>query len=172
MTLDRIEAPEKKPRKPPHTKRSKFYHLWRNKLKLSAEETAQVLAVDMDTLDRFNREGAPEMAERLLLIWHRREIAIKEWHGFRFEKDYLVHGQKRWTGGRILMMNRMYDTFSNTYEKLNTWKGVLLVIRWNMERSRRLLKWRITKNAAWLVRRMRRKQTACGLSTRIPANFL
>jgi hypothetical protein len=76
-------------------KRSNFYHI-RRKVGLNVERAAEVLGCTTDEVEQFDAKGAPVMAERLLLLWDRKNVGVEGWDGWLFSRGVLVHKKHRW----------------------------------------------------------------------------
>jgi hypothetical protein len=114
----------KKGRKP----KSRFYHIRLNKVGLNEERAAEVLGVTVDEVRRFDKEGAPVMAERLLLLWDRKHVGHDGWDGWLFSRGVLLHKGKRWTPRMILCCRECDDELrklQNERERLKTGRGLL-----------------------------------------------
>ncbi len=74
-------------------KKPSFYHTRKNicNVKIAAD----ILGVDEAEVERMDKEGAPAMAERLLLLWDRKYIHAPGWEGFVFSRGALIHKNKR-----------------------------------------------------------------------------
>jgi len=56
---------------------------------------AEILGVDESEVERMDKEGAPVMAERLLLLWDRKYINAPGWDGWVFSRGALIHKNTR-----------------------------------------------------------------------------
>lgn len=75
-------------------KKSSFYHLRFNKIGINAEIAAQV-GVSVDDVLRWDDEGAPPMAEKLLLAWNKKHVGFNGWDGFYFSRGVLRYKKLR-----------------------------------------------------------------------------
>jgi len=82
-------------------KKSSFYHT-RRKVGLNEERSAELLGVTIDEVLKFDVEGAPAMAERLLLLWDRKHINLEGWKGWVFSRGVLRHGREQFTAQTII----------------------------------------------------------------------
>jgi hypothetical protein len=111
-------------------KKSKIYHIRFNTVGLNAERTAEVLGVSIDDVRRFDTEGAPVMAERLLLLWDRKYIGLEGWDGWLFSRGVLRHGKHQWTAKMILEHQEHSKEVFKIRDELRTlraWKGLCTI---------------------------------------------
>jgi len=116
---------EKKKRGP--KRKSSFYHTRWNVVGLNEERTAEILAVSIDDVKRYDMEGAPEMAEKLLQLWDRKHVGIEGWDGWTFRRGLLSYGKSQWTPKMILdHRNRAEEVFRlrEEIQELKTWRGL------------------------------------------------
>lgn len=108
--------------------KSNFYHIRFHKVGLNEERAAEILGVSIEDIKTWDKEGAPVMAERLLLLWDRKHIGHEGWEGFLFSRGVLLHKGKRWTPRMILCCRECDDELRqlrNERERLMTWKGLI-----------------------------------------------
>jgi hypothetical protein len=111
-------------------KKSDFYKLRWHRLGLNEARTAALLGVNVEDVKQWDNEGAPAMAERLLLLYDLKEISVEGWHGARFQRGVLVYHGKRWTPDTLLRLSDESDALQLAQEQiatLNTWQGLLTV---------------------------------------------
>lgn len=82
-------------------KKTSFYHT-RNKIAPNKEQAAELLGVTVTEIDRMDTNGAPIMAERLLLLWDSKRIAIPGWDGWLFSRGTLRYKGQQWRPDNIL----------------------------------------------------------------------
>lgn len=82
-------------------KRTSFYHT-RNKIVPNKEQAAEILGCTVSEVERFDIEGAPVMAERLLCLWDRKIIGAPGWDGWLFSRGVLRYKGQQWTPENLL----------------------------------------------------------------------
>lgn len=110
--------------------KSSFYHTRLNVVGLNEERTAEILGVTIEDVKRYDLEGAPVMAERLLRLWDRKHVGVEGWDGWLFSRGVLINRGRRWTPKRILRRHECDDELSklrNELERLNTWPGLCTI---------------------------------------------
>lgn len=111
-------------------KKSSFYHTRLNVVGLNEERTAEILGVSIEDVKRYDLEGAPVMAERLLRLWDHKHVGVEGWDGWLFSRGVLVNRGRRWTPKRILRCHDCDEEISklrNELERLKTWRGLFTV---------------------------------------------
>lgn len=83
-------------------RKSSFYHTRWNKVGINEQLAADILGVTVEEVLRFDEEGAPLMAERLLLLWDKKHIGYDGWEGFRFSRGVLCFKKLRFTPASLL----------------------------------------------------------------------
>ncbi len=109
-------------------KKSSFYHLRWKKIGINEHVTAEVLGVSVDEVLRWDDEGAPPMAERLLLAWNNKHIGFDGWDGFYFSRGVLRYKRLRWTSGSLLYLVECANennALKRQLIELESWHGVL-----------------------------------------------
>lgn len=86
-------------------KKPSFYHT-RNKITPNIQQAAEILGVDIQDIERMDKEGGPVMAERLLLLWDKKYINAPGWDGWVFSRGALMHKNKRWRPENLLNVRR------------------------------------------------------------------
>jgi len=125
---------KKRGRKP----KSKFYHVRWNVVGVNEEQAAKILGVTIDDVKRFDTDGAPPMAERLLLLWDRKHIGVDGWNGWLFSRGALVYKKQRWRPDMILDCRRCNDRLYEIeceISRLYTWPGLLKAFGRKIQRS-------------------------------------
>lgn len=110
-------------------RKTSFYHT-RNKLIPNTEAAAKLLGVDTDEILRMDKEGAPIMAERLLLIWDNKHINADGWQGWYFSRGALIHKKMRWRPENLLAARREAERIGQLeaeIHKLYSWKGLIKI---------------------------------------------
>jgi len=110
--------------------KSSFYHIRFNTVGLNEERAAEVLGCSIEEIKQFDTDGAPVMAEQLLLLWDRKHIGIEGWDGWLFSRGVLRYKNRRWTAKRILELSdqeQQLHTLRNELERLRTWRGLFTV---------------------------------------------
>jgi len=108
-------------------KKSSFYHTRWNRVRLNAERAADILGVSVEDVQRWDDEGAPVMAERLLLLWDSKNVGVEGWDGFLFSRVVLRWKNRRWTPAGL---KAMHDQRERIHEleceilRLRTWRGL------------------------------------------------
>ncbi len=82
--------------------KSNFYHIRWNKVKINERVAAEILGVTVEDVLRFDDEGAPPMAEKLLLLWDRKHIGYEGWSRWLFSRDRLLYKGQIFTPEGIL----------------------------------------------------------------------
>jgi hypothetical protein len=109
--------------------KSSFYHV-RRKVGLNKERAAEVLGISADEVEEYDNKGAPVMAERLLLLWDRKNIGVEGWDGWLFSRGVLVHKKHRWRPEMILESRKHQEEalrLQGELSKLRTWRGLFTV---------------------------------------------
>lgn len=81
--------------------KSKFYHV-RKKVGVNEVIAAEVLGVTVTKIKQWDIKGAPLMAERLLLLWDRKNVGVEGWDGWLFSRGALMYKKRRWRPDMIL----------------------------------------------------------------------
>lgn len=112
-------------------KKSNFYHVRWNRVRINEALAADVLGVTVEDVRRFDAEGAPVMAERLLLLWDSKRINHADWQGFAFSRDRLRHKSGEiFTGSGVLwerQERQRLEHLDNEIRRLRTWHGLFTV---------------------------------------------
>jgi len=107
--------------------KSQFYHIRFNTVGLNEERAAELIGVPVEEIRRWDADGAPVMAEKLLLLWDRKNVGHEGWDGWLFSRGVLRYKNRRWTAKRILELTdqeqKLY-TLQNELERLKTWRGL------------------------------------------------
>jgi hypothetical protein len=109
--------------------KSSFYHT-RNAVGLNEERAAEVIGVTTEEIRRFDTDGAPMMAERLLLLWDNKHVGHVGWDGFIFSRGVLRYRNRRWTPKTILLFREQDDELNrlkNDLERFRTWNGLFTI---------------------------------------------
>lgn len=107
--------------------KSSFYHTRWNKVGLNEQRAAELLGVDIDTVKQWDKDGAPVMAERLLLLWDSKRIQIEGWEGFLFSRGILRWKNRRWTAASLMAMEDQREHIHELeceIRRLRTWRGL------------------------------------------------
>ena len=83
------------------TKKSSFYHT-RIKIAPNKDVAAEVLGCSVADVERFDLEGAPVMAERLLRLWDRKYVGVPGWDGWLFSRGVLRFKNQQWYPENIM----------------------------------------------------------------------
>ncbi len=113
-------------------KKTSFYHTRWNKVGVNEQVTADVLGVTVNQVREWDQNGAPEIAERLLLLWDRKRVNVPGWEGWVFSRGTLRYKGKQWRPDNILAAR--YDIERTTrlesqIEQLYSWTGLLKIAR-------------------------------------------
>ncbi len=121
-----------KDKKPRRLRKSSFYHLRWHKVGLNEERAAEILGVTVEDVRKFDTEGAPVMAERLLELWDRKHVRIEGWDGFMFSRGVLIHKRKRWRP-ETLLANKDHaeenQALKHEIKRLYSWKGLARILK-------------------------------------------
>ncbi|WP_333877528.1 hypothetical protein [Methylobacter sp.] len=108
-------------------KKPSFYHT-RNKICPNNKQAAELLGVEVAQIEKMDKEGAPLMAERLLLFWDQKHINHPGWDGFIFSRGVLIHKKKRWRPEQLIQMRkdaeRVYQLECEIH-RLKSWSGLM-----------------------------------------------
>lgn len=107
-------------------KKSNFYHVRWNRVGINEERAADVLGVDVKTIRQWDNEGAPVMAERLLLLWDSKQLG-GDWQGWRFSRGALVYKGRRWRPEGLIQwadQSAQLSALQQDLRRLKTWKGL------------------------------------------------
>ncbi len=111
-------------------KKPSFYHTRKNICNVKV--AADILGVDVAEVERMDKEGAPVMAERLLLLWDRKYIHAPGWEGFVFSRGALIHKNKRWRPENLFQLRkdaeRIHQLECEVY-KLYSLTGIIKIIK-------------------------------------------
>lgn len=86
-------------------KKSSFYHT-RDKIVPNKELAAEILGISVADVDRFDLEGAPIMAERLLRLWDRKYVGVPGWNGWLFSRGVLMFKNQQFRPGNLLQLRK------------------------------------------------------------------
>ncbi len=81
---------------------SAFYHTRWHTVGINETIAANVLGVTVEDVKRFDLEGAPAMAERLLLLWDKKNVGFQGWENWLFSRGVLIHKRQQFTPETIL----------------------------------------------------------------------
>ncbi len=119
-------------------KKSAFYHLRIKRVGLNEERTAEVLGVSVDDVLRWDIEGAPVMAERLLFLWDRKNVGHEGWSGFYFSRGALIYKKLRWRPENLLKYHEYIELIGKLemeVERLKSWKSIRYTIAEKIAKS-------------------------------------
>ncbi len=111
--------------------KSRFYHLRKNKLMISVEIASKILEVSEDDVKRYDDEGAPAMAEKLLMYWDRKYINCEGWNGFLFSRDVLIYKRKRWRPENLIAdrdNQNEAEILRQELKALHSWRGIITIL--------------------------------------------
>lgn len=91
-------------------KKSSFYHVRCNKVGINEDVAARILSVTRDEIEEFDKNGAPEMAESLLLLWDRKHVNVQGWDGWVFSRGVLKYKKEQWRPDNILSDRRFRNS--------------------------------------------------------------
>lgn len=97
---------------------STFYHTRQNHVGINETVAAEILGVTVEQVRRFDLEGAPLMAERLLLLWNRKHIGLHGWDGWLFSRGVLIYKRQRFTPETILNDRKFRNDLENQTQEL------------------------------------------------------
>jgi len=112
-------------------KKSSFWHTRKNIIP-NNEAAAQLLGVDVSEIERMDKEGAPAIMERYILLWDKKHVGDEDWRGWMFSRGALIHKNMRWRPEHLLHAHReteMIGELKTEIYKLNTWKGVAKTVK-------------------------------------------
>lgn len=102
----------------PKIKKSSFYHTRWNRVGINENVTAEILGVSAEQVRRFDIEGAPAYAERLLLLWDKKHVGLAGWQGWYFSRGVLRHGREQWTPQTIINDRRFREELEREASEL------------------------------------------------------
>jgi hypothetical protein len=111
-------------------KKSGFYHTRRNKVKINKECAANVLGVSIEQVIEWDNQGAPEYAERVLLLWDRKHVGVDGWDGWLFSRGTLRYKGQQWRPDNILQARYEIDRANRLeaqLKQLYSWQGLLKI---------------------------------------------
>lgn len=98
------------------TKKPKFspFHRLRLRVCLSVDACADLCGVSVRSVQRWDIEGAPLIAHRLLEIYDRQDLGGHgpDWRGYRFSRGKLVCGRLQFTGRNLRQVPHLVDVFN------------------------------------------------------------
>ncbi|MCK9396719.1 MAG: hypothetical protein M0Q44_14150 [Methylobacter sp.] len=110
-------------------KKTSFYHT-RNKVAPNKQQAAELLGVEISEIERMDKEGAPIMAKRLLLLWDKKHINAPGWDDWVFSRGALIHKNKCWRPENLMQLRqqdeRIYQLESELYQ-LKSFKGMIKI---------------------------------------------
>jgi hypothetical protein len=112
-------------------KKSTFYHLRLKRVCLNEERTAEVLGVSVEDVLRWDIEGAPLMAERLLFLWDKKNVGHEGWNGFYFTRGVLVYKKLRWRPEHLMKHQEYIELIGKLESEiigLKSWRGMKFAI--------------------------------------------
>lgn len=108
-------------------KKSSFYHVRYNRVGINERLAAEILGVSVEDVQRYDKDGSPIMAERLLMLWDKKRVGVDGWDGFMFSRGVLIYKKQRWTP-RLLMMwheqNAEIVRLQGEINHLKSWRGL------------------------------------------------
>ncbi len=111
-------------------KKSNFYHIRNKRVGINEQRAAEILGVTVEDVLRFDVEGAPAMAERLLLLWDAKNLGVEGWDGFLFSRGVLRFKNHRWTPATMLLWRDQGEEIAALrmeLAKLKSWRGLSTV---------------------------------------------
>ncbi|WP_426993791.1 hypothetical protein [Methylomonas sp. CM2] len=119
--------------------KARFYHVRWNKVGLNQERAAEVLGVDVDTIERWDQEGN-ELAERHLLLWDQKHVGVEGWEGFIFTRGKLKYKSHRWTPRSLLLWRdqaEQIERLETEIKRLKTLSGMAETLTAKFKHRRR-----------------------------------
>jgi hypothetical protein len=113
-------------------KRTSFYRTRQNSVCISIETAAEILGCSVDQVKDYDENGAPVMAERLLMLWDKKHIQIEGWQGWLFSRGILRYKNRRYTAKTLLAMSESTENefFAQCeLRRLYSAKGIVKIIR-------------------------------------------
>lgn len=108
-------------------KKRNFYHIRWNRCGLNEARAADVLGISVEDVQRFDIEGAPLMAERLLCLWDCKSVGIPGWDGFMFSRGVLRFKNRRYTPSMLKAYRDQQERLDDALARLSwlsTWRGL------------------------------------------------
>ncbi|WP_374089246.1 hypothetical protein [Methylomicrobium lacus] len=100
-------------------KKSSFYQTRFHIAGLNEDRAAELIGVPVEEIRQWDKEGAPAMAEKLLLLWDRKHVGHEDWDDWLFSRGVLRFKNRRWTPKRILELTGTLRTPERTGEDQN-----------------------------------------------------
>lgn len=113
-------------------KKSSFYHTRWNHVQVNEHVAADILGISVEEIKRFDAEGAPVMAERLLLLWDKKHIGHTGWDGWLFSRGILRFKNRRYSPETLLLLSKSVEEESklrNEIKRLYSWKGLFKIAK-------------------------------------------
>ncbi|MFA5016289.1 MAG: hypothetical protein WC504_01995 [Methylobacter sp.] len=110
-------------------RKTSFYHT-RNKIIPNNKAAAELLGVDIAEIARMDKEGAPAVIERYILLWDSKQINSPGWDGWCFSRGSLMHKRMIWKPENLLNARREAERIGhleNEINKLYSWKGLIKI---------------------------------------------
>lgn len=110
-------------------KKPSFYHT-RKQVMPNVAAAADLLGVTPEQVIEWDKEGAPAMAERLLLLWDAKKINRKGWDGWTFSGDFLIYKRERFWPGMLIEQKRTIEQCHELRMEINrikSWRGLCTV---------------------------------------------
>lgn len=102
-----------------------------HKVGINEHVAAEVLGVTVDEVLLWDDVGAPELAERYLLLWSKKHLGV-DWQGWTLSQGRLMHKGLIWRP-ETLLLNRKDAEKANLLEyeiaRLKSWPGVMRTVR-------------------------------------------
>jgi len=95
-----------------------FYHTRFNRVKISQAKAAEILGCSIDEVQKYDDNGAPLMAERLLLLWDQKAVGVDGWQGWRFSRGTLRYGRLQWRPDNIINDRRFREALELDSDRL------------------------------------------------------
>jgi hypothetical protein len=112
-------------------KKTSFYHT-RKKIMPNNLQAAELLGVDVNEIERMDKEGAPIMAERLLMLWDKKHVGLPGWENWNFSQGTLRHKGQQWRPDNILHSRLEIDKaeqLRREIKQLHSVNGLLKITR-------------------------------------------
>ncbi|MDT4328332.1 hypothetical protein ACQE3D_11740 [Methylomonas sp. MS20] len=93
---------------------------------MNEERAAEILGVSVEEVRRFDLEGNP-LAERVLLLWDRKNVGVEGWDGFVFTRGKLKYKSHLWSAKSLLLWRDQADEINRLQAelvRLRSWKGL------------------------------------------------
>lgn len=95
------------------TKKSNFYKVRWNVVGINESIAAQVLGESIEVIKQWDISGAPELAEKYLLLWDNKRFHGREWSGWCFSRGRLIYKRQMYSPQSIINDRKFRESLEN-----------------------------------------------------------